>query len=80
MHHQTIQKTNSLFCKTLLYRSLSPQIPMFDLSHFLYQDGGGGEEEEKEASKLPDCGAVIQFENCGAISKILNHYTSRELE
>ena len=91
MHHQTIQRTHSLICKTLLYRSLSPQIPMFDLSHFLYQGGGGDEEEEKEVGgqlenedyymcKLPDYGAVIQFENCGARSKILNHYTSRELD
>ena len=72
---------------------ITPQIPMFDLSHFLYQGAGGAEEEEKEVGqvenedyyvcKLPDCGAVIQFENCGARSKILNHYTShfqRELE
>ena len=72
---------------------ITPQIPMFDLSHFLYQGGGGQEPEEKEAAqvenedyyvcKLPDCGAVIQFENCGARSKILNHYTShfqRDLE
>lgn len=62
--------------------------------HYLSQGAGGGEEEEKEVGgqvenedyyvcKLPDCGAVIQFENCGARSKILNHYTShfqRELE
>ena len=72
---------------------ITPQIPMFDLSHFLYQGADGEDEEQKEVAqvenedyyicKLPDCGAVIQFENCGARSKILNHYTShfqRELE
>ena len=58
--------------------------------HFLYQVAGGGEEEEKELGqvenedsyvcKLPEGGAVIQFENCGARSKILNYYNPRELE
>ena len=48
---------------------------------------GGGEEEEKEVGqvenedyyfcKLPNCGAVIQFETYGARSKILNLYTSQ---
>ena len=78
-------RTNYLICKTLLYRSLSPLISMFDLRHFPYQSAGSGEEEEKEVGQvenedyyvfnLPDCGAVIKFENCGARSKILNHYT-----
>ena len=56
---------------------ITPQIPMFDLSHFLYQGAGGAEEEEKEVGqeenevyvcKLPDCGArgaVIYFETWG---------------
>ena len=79
---------------------ITPQIPMFDLSHFLYQapyqsnsetgneEGSGGsvmqvENEDYYICKLPNCQAMIQFENCGARSKILNHYTShfqRELE
>ena len=66
MHHQTIQRTHSLICKILLYRSLSPQIPMFDLSHFQYQVeeeekevGGQVENEDYYVCKLPDCGAVI---------------------
>ena len=60
---------------------IMPQIPMFDLSHIPYQEAGGGEEEEKEVGqvenedyyvcKLPNCGAVIQFETYGARSKIL---------
>lgn len=41
------------------------------------------ENEDYYVCKLPSCQTVIQFENCGARSKILNHYTShfqRELE
>ena len=82
---------------------ITPQIPMFDLGHFLYQppyhyqDGEVSEAAEEEPvtapspqenedfyiCKLPSCQTMIQFENCGARSKILNHYTShfqRELE
>ena len=39
---------NYLICKTLLYRSLSPLISMFDLRHFPYQSAGSGEEEEEK--------------------------------
>ena len=82
---------------------ITPQIPMFDLGHFLYQppyqyqgaDQSDLAEEEPLSApspqenedfyicKLPSCQTMIQFENCGARSKILNHYTShfqRELE
>ena len=82
---------------------ITPQIPMFDLGHFLYQppyhyqEGEPAEQPEEEPvrapspqenedfyiCKLPSCQTMIQFENCGARSKILNHYTShfqRELE
>ena len=82
---------------------ITPQIPMFDLGHFLYQppyqyegaDQNDLAEEEPRRTpspqenedfyicKLPSCQTMIQFENCGARSKILNHYTShfqRELE
>jgi len=41
------------------------------------------EGEDYYVCKLPSCQTIIQFENCGARSKILNHYTShfqRELE
>ena len=41
------------------------------------------ENEDFYICKLPSCQTMIQFENCGARSKILNHYTShfqRELE
>jgi len=41
------------------------------------------ENEDYYICKLASCQTVIQFENCGARSKILNHYTShfqRELE
>ena len=41
------------------------------------------ENEDYYICKLPSCQTMIQFENCGARSKILNHYTShfqRELE
>ena len=58
---------------------------LFPISSF--QWAGGGEEEEKEVGqvenedyyvcKLPNCGAVIQFETYGARSKILNLYTSQ---
>ena len=67
MHHQTIQRTHSLICKTLLYRSLSPPIPMFDLSHFLYQGGGGGEEEEVGGQVENEDYYVCKLTNCGAL-------------
>ena len=41
------------------------------------------EDQDFYICKLPSCQTMIQFENCGARSKILNHYTShfqRELE
>ena len=90
---------------------ITPQIPMFDLGHFMYQtplyqenqhhDEDQVDEEQPIPApsirqvfqqhenedfyicKLPSCQTMIQFENCGARSKILNHYTShfqRELE
>ena len=47
------------------------------------EEAGPVENEDFYICKLPSCGTMIQFENCGARSKILNHYTShfqRELE
>ena len=34
------------------------------------------ENEDYYICKLPSCQTMIMFENCGARSKILNHYTS----
>jgi len=78
---------------------ICPQIPMFDLGSLLYQEHQDPsdylaeeepipapipvENEDYYICKLPSCQTIIQFENCGARSKILNHYTShfqRELE
>jgi len=78
---------------------ICPQIPMFDLGSLLYQEHQEPadylaeeepipapipvENEDYYVCKLPSCQTIIQFENCGARSKILNHYTShfqRELE
>jgi len=72
---------------------ITPSIPMFDLAGLATLAQWHGEEgagqsvpvegEDFYICQLASCQTMIMFENCGARSKILNHYTShfqRELE